>query len=89
MKAKAKSPLTRAEILKAVGFRPLKMRGVPAEVLEAENKATEDYLVGWVQGLASHIDQVDAESNKLKRNSAGKKPRPLRGAPTKGPSSGG
>ena len=59
-KAKLSKPPTREEILKGMGWEPLKVPGVPRAVLDAENRRMQDEIVGWVQGLSAHIDKVDA-----------------------------
>ena len=51
---------TREEILKSMGWKPLKMPGVPRVVVEAENRRMQDYVVNWVQGLTAHLDKVEA-----------------------------
>jgi hypothetical protein len=60
MKQAKRSKMSRKEILAGIGWRPLKMPGVPAAVAKAENKRQADYLVSWVRGLAAHIEKVDA-----------------------------
>jgi hypothetical protein len=50
----------REEILKGIGWEPLDFPpDVPADVVEAENRRMQDEIVGWVQGLAAHIDKYD------------------------------
>src|ERR1019366_2661666 len=52
--------ITREEILKSIGWEPLDFPpDVPADVVEAENRRMQDEIVGWVQGLAAHIDKYD------------------------------
>jgi len=52
--------LSREEILESVGWEPLDFPpDVPADVVEAENRRMQDEIVGWVQGLAAHIDKFD------------------------------
>jgi hypothetical protein len=60
MKKANGSPPTRVEILKGIGWKPLKMPGVPAAVAKAENRRMQDYLVNWTQGMAAHIEMVEA-----------------------------
>lgn len=67
--------LTRAQILKGIGYKALKDPRVPAPVLETENRATEDYLVAWAQGLAAHVDKVEAAAQKPKQMEPQKKGR--------------
>src|ERR1035437_2142033 len=51
---------TRQEILKGIGWKPLEAPpGVPADVVEAENRRMQDGIVGWAQGLAAHIDKYE------------------------------
>ena len=85
---KPSKPPTRAEILKGMGWKPFKMGpGVPAAVVEAENRRMQDYIVGWAQGMAAHIAKVDAAERTRKQaqrkrakvapaRPPGKKPRP-------------
>lgn len=58
-KAKETKP-TREEILKAINWKPVRLPGVPAAVVKAENRRIQDYIVNWTQGLASHIEKVEA-----------------------------
>ena len=51
---------TREEILKGMGWEPLKVPGVPRAVLAAENRRMQDDIVNWVQGLSDHIDAAGA-----------------------------
>ena len=54
------SKLSREEILEGMGWEPLEFPpGVPADVVEAENRRMQDEIVGWVQGLAAHINKYD------------------------------
>ena len=57
---KTKPRPTREDILKGMGWKPLKVPGVPRPVLDAENRRMQDEIVGWVQGLSAHIDKGDA-----------------------------
>jgi hypothetical protein len=83
-----KTKPTRQEILKGMGWEPFKMGpGVPAAVVEAENRRMQDYIVGWAQGMAATIAKVDAAGKGPKQAQrkpakasppAGRKRRPLR-----------
>jgi 2'-5' RNA ligase len=60
--------LTREEILESMGWEPLDFPpGVPADVVEAENRRMQDEIVGWVQGLAAHIDKYDRAQKAARR----------------------
>jgi hypothetical protein len=78
---------TREEILKGMGWEPLKVPGVPRAVLAAENRRMQDDLVGWVQGLSAHIDKVDAAAKERKVQRKRAKASPRRPAGKKRPSS--
>lgn len=58
-KAKPAKP-TREEILKAINWKPIKIPGAPAAAVKEENRRMQDYIVNWTQGLASHIEKVEA-----------------------------
>jgi len=60
MATRKQAKLTREAILRGIGWKPLKMPGVPRDVVEAENRRMQDYLVHWTQGLAAHIEKVEA-----------------------------
>jgi hypothetical protein len=58
----------REEILKGIGWEPLDFPpDVPADVVEAENRRMQDEIVGWVQGLAAHIDKYDQAQKAARR----------------------
>jgi hypothetical protein len=58
----------RDEILKGIGWEPLDFPpDVPADVVEAENRRMQDEIVGWVQGLAAHIDKYDQTQKAARR----------------------
>jgi hypothetical protein len=60
--------ITREEILKGIGWEPLDFPpDVPSEVVEAENRRIQDEIVGWVQGLAAHIDKYDQTQKAAQR----------------------
>jgi len=65
-KAKHTKP-TREEILNAINWKPVRLPGVPAAVVEAENRRIQDYIVNWTQGLDSHIEKVEAAERAQKR----------------------
>src|SRR5580700_8175773 len=55
---------TREEVLKGIGYKPLVMgKGVPEHVRAAEDRAMQDYIVAWTQGLWDHINKFDAAAN--------------------------
>ncbi|MGA2580042.1 MAG: hypothetical protein ABSH24_28925 [Bryobacteraceae bacterium] len=65
-KAKPTKP-TREEILKAINWKPIKIPGAPAAVVKEENRRMQDYIVNWTQGLALHIEKVEAAERARKR----------------------
>ena len=65
MKKTKLSRPTREEVLKGIGYKPLVMgKGVPEHVRAAEDRAMQDYIVAWTQGLWDHINQFDAAANR-------------------------
>lgn len=74
----SKAKPARAEILKGIGWKPLRMKGVPAEVLEAENRRMQDYIVAWTQGLAAHLNKAEAAKAPARKRADRKPPRPGR-----------
>jgi hypothetical protein len=57
----------REQILREIGWKPLDLPGCPPEEVEAENRHMQDYLVGWAQGLAAHIDKYDQVQRAARR----------------------
>ncbi len=62
---------TRAEVLKGIGWKPIRSAALPPAVLKAENRRMQDELVAWTLGLWDH-------AQKLKNASKGKKRRAKR-----------
>ena len=55
-------------ILKGIGWEPVDFPpDVPSDVVEAENRRMQDEIVGWVQGLAAHIDKYDQAQKAARR----------------------
>jgi hypothetical protein len=81
-KAKRTNP-TREEILKGVDWEPLDLPGCPTEVVEAESRRMQDYIVGWVQGLSAHIEKCEVKPQRKRAKSSasrtGAKKRPRGG----------
>jgi hypothetical protein len=67
-KTKHKKP-TRKEVLKGIDWKPIELPGCPSKVVEAENRRIQDHIVGWVQGLAAHIDKYE-QAQEAARQSA-------------------
>lgn len=62
--------LTREEILKGIDWKPGYFpASMPQAVREQLDREQQDYLVGWVQGLAAHIDKYD-QAQQAARESA-------------------
>jgi hypothetical protein len=55
---------TRAEILRATRVDMRSPKGVPQDVINEVQRRQDDYLVGWVQGLAAHIGKVEAAKSR-------------------------
>jgi excisionase family DNA binding protein len=89
-KAEKELKPTREEILKGIGWEPLKVPGVPPEALEEENRRLQDDVVAFVQGLSAHLDKVDAAAGKGRKKPQRKRTKsaPSRRAPSRGPRSG-
>ena len=70
---------TREEILKGIGYKPLVMgKGVPEYVRAAGDRAMQDYIVAWTQGLWDHINQFDAAANSQPAERGRAKASPMR-----------
>jgi hypothetical protein len=79
-KAKQSRP-TRDEILEGIGYTPLTFpasRHVPEALRAQEERANQDYIVAWVQGLGNfiHAHENDPDpSTKLAQNASAGRPR--------------
>jgi len=38
--------------------------GVPQDIIDEVQRAQDDYIVGWVQGLAAHIGKIEAANSR-------------------------
>jgi len=54
----------RAEILRATRVDIRAPKGVPQGVIDEVQRAQDDYIVGWVQGLAAHIGKIEAANSR-------------------------
>ena len=55
---------TRSEILRATRADMRPPKGVPQKVVDEVQRRQDDYIVGWVQGLAAHLEKIDAAKSR-------------------------
>lgn len=65
-----KAKLSRRKILNATKVDYAWPKSVPKKVIREVERGMDDYIVAWTQGLAAHLQKVDAAARPAKRKSA-------------------